>query len=123
MSKKDLVPSFGEFINEDHKTDVEIDGDVRDEATEFGIDYEILDELVELVGDEETVETAAKLAYEDLVSKALDTMEDSDDEPECLAFAALVVKLAEMEKLSAEDADAFLEKHMGKLKTGKPVKK
>lgn len=115
MSKPKLVSSFSEFVNEDHAGEGEptIDGDLKDEAVELDLDESLLDELVELAGSEEAVENAAKLAYEDLVSKAREEVEvDGEDSPENLAIASLVVKLGELGEIEPADADSFLEKHI-----------
>lgn len=86
-----------------------------DENVDMDIDTKILDELVELVGSEEDVEEAAKAAFEEL-SAAAESEEvemTEEDVPENLAIAALVVKLVEMGKLGPEEADSFVEEHLG----------
>jgi len=111
----DTVKNFYDFVKEDHQAKLEIDGDLKDEAAEFDIAEDVLQELVDLAGTEEDVETAAKMAYEDLVSKSPEEFEDCGedcDEPENLALAALVVKLSEMGKVSSDEADIFLGKHI-----------
>lgn len=111
----ELVKGFDEFINEDHagEGNPQVDGDLEDEAVELDLDESLLDELVELAGSEEAVEIAAKMAYEDLIHEKDKEIEFKDDDsPENLAIAALIVKLGEMDKISAEDAEEFLKKHI-----------
>lgn len=90
-------------------------GSNPDEEATLDLDTQILDELVELVGSEEEVEAAAKEAHDDLVA-AFERNEveiDEDSVPEKLAIASLILKLVEMGKLGPEDADSFIEKHVG----------
>lgn len=79
------------------------------------LDTQMLDELVELVGSEEEVEAAAKEAHDDLVA-AFERNEveiEEDAVPEKLVIASLVLKLVEQGKLGPEEADGFIEKHVG----------
>lgn len=85
------------------------------EDAALDLDTQMLDELVELVGSEEEVEAAAKEAHDDLVA-AFDRNEveiEEDAVPEKLVIASLILKLVELGKLGPEDADSFIEKHIG----------
>jgi len=82
---------------------------------ELNFDEAALDKLVELVGSEEEVEAAAKESYEDLLKSFENNDIEMDEEtvPEKLAFAALILKLVESGKLGPEEADQFIEEHIG----------
>lgn len=85
------------------------------DEVELNLGEEALDALVELVGSEEEVEIAAQAAHEELLS-AFEKNEielGEDDIPEKLAVSALIVKLVELGKLGPEEADQFIEEHLG----------
>lgn len=90
-------------------------GSNPDEDVEHDFDTSVLDALVEIVGSEEEVEAAAKEAHDDLVAalERNDIEVDDDSVPEKLAIAALVLKLVEQGKIGPEEADEFIEEHVG----------
>lgn len=81
-----------------------------EELDNFDIPERVIDEIVEMVGSEEDVEAAAESAFNDLKSESdAGNLEVHDEAvPENLALSALIVKLVEMGKLSAEQADELL---------------
>lgn len=88
----------------------ESDGDLE----RFEMNEELIEELIQIVGSEEDVEAAAEEAYNDLLDafERDDVEMEEEDVPEKLAVAALIIKLAEKDLLSAEDADGLIEKYL-----------
>ncbi|CAB4159512.1 hypothetical protein UFOVP699_248 [uncultured Caudovirales phage] len=88
----------------------ESDGDLE----RFEMNEELIEELIQIVGSEEDVEAAAEAAYNDLLDafERDDVEMEEEDVPEKLAVAALIIKLAEKDLLSAEDADGLIEKYL-----------
>lgn len=88
----------------------ESDGDLE----RFEMNEELIEELIQIVGSEEDIEVAAEAAYNDLLDafERDDVEMEEEDVPEKLAVAALIIKLAEKDLLSAEDAEGLIEKYL-----------